>query len=168
MRRAATAGLLVTLLAAGCGGGSDDSEPKIDNVRLQRELTPYLARTTGTVVDRVACPAVVGRPGLTIECNAGFNNEADVILVTLTAADPRGGRWRARLKYLLIGRVETVIGRELARRRFPVASVSCPRTQVQRAGHSFVCDVETRAGGRRRIRVTETDDRGNVRLAPAP
>lgn len=151
-------------LPAGCGSGTE-KPAGIDNARLERDLTVKLKRETGTVVDQMACPSPVGRPGLTFECNGAFDGEPDIVIVTLLAADPAGGRFRARLKNLLGGRLESAIDRELRRRGVAVTSVLCPTPVAQRRGVSFECEIETRNGARGKVRVTQTDDRGNVRIA---
>jgi hypothetical protein len=156
------------MLSAGCGSGGGDGPKGIDNTRLERELTALMKRQTGTVVDQMACPSPVGRAGLTIECNGAFDGEPDIVIVTLLAADPARGRFRARLKNLLGGRLESAIGRELRRRGVAVTSVLCPTPVAQRRGVSFQCEIETRDGARGRVRVTQTDDGGNVRIARVP
>lgn len=165
LRRTATVvGVAGLALLAGCGSGGEHARG-IDNIRLEHELTAEMKRQTGTVVDQMACPSPVGRPGLTLECNGAFDGEPDVVVVTLLAADPSGGRFRAHLKNLLGGRLESAIGRELRRRGVPVSSVLCPSPVVQRRGVIFVCEIETRTGARGKVRITQTDDAGNVRIA---
>jgi hypothetical protein len=43
-----------------------------------------------------------------------------------------------------------------------VSSVSCPSSIPARKGHEFTCTVTSPAGLKSLVRVTETDDRGNV------
>lgn len=163
-RAALPASALAAMLAAtlaSCGAG----EPRLDVIWLQRELTPLMARETRAMVDQMACPQVVPRPGRMIECSGAFNGEADVVVVTLLDARERP-RYRARLKNLLLGALEQAIQHRLREAKFPAASVDCPGPVAQRRGQVSKCRVEDPQGRGVEVRVEQVDDRGHVRLRP--
>lgn len=114
----------------------------------------------------MACPQVRPRAGRTIECSAGFNTEPDLVEVTLLDARMRPG-YRARLKNLLLGALEPAVQKRLTRAGVAVTSVDCPGPVPQRRGTVSRCRVEDRQGRVADVRVTQVDDRGNVRLRPA-
>jgi hypothetical protein len=149
----------------GCGGGPEESRArKIDVVPLQRQLTGLMARRTRTTVDQMACPSVVPRAGRTFECTASFDGEPGLVVVTLT--DATGRHYRARLKNVLLGRLERAIQSRVARDGFPVASVDCPGPIPQRRGQISLCTIEDRRGRDVRVKVTQLDDRGSIRIEP--
>ncbi|MFL5821404.1 MAG: hypothetical protein ACJ76S_12055 [Solirubrobacteraceae bacterium] len=154
------AGLAATLAA--CGG---PAQPELDVIWLQRQLTPRVAQETRAAVDQMACPQVVPRPGRVIECSAGFNGEADIVVVTLLDGRVRP-RYRYRLKNLLLGALEQSIQHRLREAHFPAASVDCPGPVPQRRGQVSQCRVEDPQGRGAEVRVTQVDDRGHVRLRP--
>jgi hypothetical protein len=160
---------MAAVLAAvlgGCGDGDHEPRPArtTDVVRLQNELTRMMARRTRTTVDLMACPAVVPRAGRTFECSASFDGEPGLVVVTLT--DSTGRHYRARLKNLLLGRLERAIQDRVARDGFPVASVDCPGPIPQRRGQISLCTIEDRRGRDVRVKVTQLDDRGNIQIEP--
>lgn len=149
---------------AGCGGGSEPSA-RVDNAALERSLLTLLQRQTATVVDRVACPNdIEPQAGRVFECNAAFNGEADAIVVTLINASAARPRYRARLKNLLLGKLESAIVAQFRRAGTRLLAVDCPGPQPQRRGGAFRCAVQDARGRRGRVSVTQTDDRGTVRF----
>ena len=168
MRWTARAAIVVAGVVglAACGGEDSERPPPrtIDVARLQAELTRTMAQRTRTTVDLMACPAVVPRAGRTFECSASFDGEAGLVVVTLT--DSTGRRYRARLKNLLLGKLERAIQDRVARGGFPVASVDCPGPIPQRRGQISLCTIEDRHGRDSRVKVTQLDDHGNIRIEP--
>lgn len=148
---------------AACGNQPPPTPPPLDVIWLQRQIEPVLERRTGTFVENLACPVTPPRSGRRIECSAAFNGEAGLIVVTLLDAGPRP-RHAARLKNLLLGPLERSVQRRLGEAGFPVVSVDCPGPVPQRRRQVSFCRVEDRAGAGARVRVTQVDDRGTVRL----
>ena len=160
------AAVAAAALLASCGGEDSERRPTrtTDVVRLQGELTRMMARRTRTTVDLMACPTVVPRAGRTFECSASFDGEPGLVVVTLT--DATGRHYRARMKNLLLGRLERAIQDRVARDGFPVASVDCPGPIPQRRGKISLCTIEDRRGRDVRVKVTQLDDRGNIQIEP--
>jgi Domain of unknown function (DUF4333) len=163
--------ILVAALGAaalgGCGGGQERPPVRtVDVVAVQDELTRRMARVTGTMVDAMACPQVIVRTGRTFECSASFDGEPGVIVVTLT--DSTGRHYRARLKNLLLGRLEAALQSGLARTGFRAASVDCPGPVPQQRGQVSFCTVEDRRGRQARVRVVQIDAEGRVRFRQVP
>jgi Domain of unknown function (DUF4333) len=169
VRRLGAAGLATAALAAagtlaGCGGSERPPPRKVDVVAIQKELTRTRARRTLTTVDQMACPAAVARAGRTFECTATFDGEPGLVVVTLT--DATGRHYTARMKNVLLGRLEGAIHNRAARDGFPVASVDCPGPIPQRRGQISLCTIEDRQGRDVRVKVTQLDDRGNISIEP--
>ena len=124
-----------------------------------------MARQTGAEVERMTCPPVAPGNGRRLECSAGFDGEAGVIVVTLRGAGRRPPH-EARLRYLLLGALERAVQARLQRAGFPAYSVDCPGPVAQRRGGVSRCRVEDRQGRGVDVRVTQTNDRGGVRIQP--
>lgn len=158
--------LAATLALAACGGDGDRPPPPVvDTVWLQESLTARMARQTGAEVERMTCPAVVPGPGRRLECSAAFDGDAGVVDVTLLGAGPRPAH-RARLRNLLLGALERAVQARLQKAGFPAYAVDCPGPVLQRRGRVSRCRVEDRQGRRVDVRVTQVDDRGEVRIQP--
>lgn len=164
MRRGAgLAGIALAVALAGCGGDGPAPPDRFDEQALEANLTRELALRTRTVIDRMACPEVRRpRTGLTIQCSAAFNGEADLVVVTLTDSSGRPDRYSARLQNLLLGRLEPAIQSRLAELGTPIVSIDCPGPVPQRQGEVSYCEAEDHAGRRATIRVTQTDDDGHI------
>ena len=164
-RAARLAAIVLAVAFAGCGGDRRPPPDRFDERALEANLTRELARHTRTVIDRMACPEVKRpRAGLTIECSASFNAEADLVVVTLTDSSGRPDRYRARLKNLLLGRLEPAIQTRLAELGTPIVSIDCPGPVPQRLGQVSYCEAQDARGRKATLRVTQTDDDGHIRF----